>query len=940
MLGLFSVKIKQTGDYVHITGVSYYDLAKDIEKFYSTSLLTKHQIRRESWDTIKVHNFFLVELHHIVGELLKIRNLRTRRRALSELKELIETETWIKDTVNPGGKPFDLKKLNQFNTVPFPQQLDFLQQYPIIVNSYHLKGMLLDAKPGSGKAMPLSTRVKVPNGWKALGDLKVKDIVVTPGGDTACVESIYPQGITEVYRFYFEDGRTADSHPYHLWKTTVNGIDEILTTLEVLHKARKEDVYFPLVGEINGYSVPCNTSSEAAARELVNTDVVIGDNVLELPYRDRFNIVVSVIEHVGCLISESVLSAYHENRIGMENFRRLMWSIGGTATEPVLVNGLYKVDFKHRDVGKMMTGLIGDNPCVQGMYGFSQYKDLQLKLTHWEKVEDQETCCIALVNDEKLYVVDDYIVTHNTFTSLAWSQLINTAPTVVFCPMNIVDKVWVEQPLQHFKVPPRIWTSISGKVLEEGYDFYIVHYDYMTSGMGKYLENFLIALSKKHKGALKMILDESQNFNDPKAARTRKLIEWCDMELFGHHLPMSGTPLKAQGSEIFPTTCMIDPYFDKKAREFFMASYGRNRPSLMDLLSRRIGRMKFTIPELVGLGDPPPMELVKVKIPNSDQYTLDAIRLQMQIYIGERIAFYTKHMPSFLEFYNDVLTSYELSIQGNAKAVENLVKYKQIVHRFRTRGYNSFTDNQDSQFCKRVEEDIEKGLKGTALKDFRNIKSAVKYLGLKLRGEALGNVLGRARINAIKDTIAHAGLPELIDNVEKKTLIFTSYVDALKLCEEYLTKVGYPNVTVYGENSSERDTNIKRFEKDPTLRALIAIFDSLKEGYPLIMANLTILLNAPFREYEVKQVQARTWRTGQDAPCYFKLLDMDTGDKLNIMTRSINIMEWSKEQVDILMSKEQGHELLGNITGQEMFDMGDEPETHSLYTSRSVLSLF
>ncbi|WP_228493036.1 hypothetical protein, partial [Pseudomonas aeruginosa] len=77
MLGLFSVKIKQTGDYVHITGVSYYDLAKDIEKFYSTSLLTKHQIRRESWDTIKVHNFFLVELHHIVGELLKIRNLRT-----------------------------------------------------------------------------------------------------------------------------------------------------------------------------------------------------------------------------------------------------------------------------------------------------------------------------------------------------------------------------------------------------------------------------------------------------------------------------------------------------------------------------------------------------------------------------------------------------------------------------------------------------------------------------------------------------------------------------------------------------------------------------------------------------------------------------------------------------------------------------------------------
>lgn len=43
MFGLFSVQAKATGDYVHITGVSYYDLAKDIEKFYSSTLVTKHQ---------------------------------------------------------------------------------------------------------------------------------------------------------------------------------------------------------------------------------------------------------------------------------------------------------------------------------------------------------------------------------------------------------------------------------------------------------------------------------------------------------------------------------------------------------------------------------------------------------------------------------------------------------------------------------------------------------------------------------------------------------------------------------------------------------------------------------------------------------------------------------------------------------------------------------
>ena len=108
MLGLFSVKVKQTGDYVHITGVSYRALAADIEKFYSTSLITKQQIKRESWDTIKVSNFFLVELHFILGKLLQLRNLRSRRRELSELKHLLETETWLKDTINPIGKPFGL----------------------------------------------------------------------------------------------------------------------------------------------------------------------------------------------------------------------------------------------------------------------------------------------------------------------------------------------------------------------------------------------------------------------------------------------------------------------------------------------------------------------------------------------------------------------------------------------------------------------------------------------------------------------------------------------------------------------------------------------------------------------------------------------------------------------------------------------------------------
>lgn len=949
MFGLFSVQAKPTGDYVHITGVSYYDLAKDIEKFYSSTLVTKHQIKRESWDTIKVHNFFLVELHNILGELLKIRNLRSRRRALSELKQVLETDTWIKDTVNPSGTRYNFKKLDRFKHKPFPKQQEFLEQYPIITHSYHLRGLLLDSVPGSGKAMPLNTKVKVPNGWKRLRDLKMNDPVITPDGKIAKVVGIHPQGKTEVYRFFFEDGRYADSHLEHLWAVDeVSIVDEqemasignVTTTKDIIQHFGEFEYRIPLVEKVGGFNYSETGTPRQMATHLLESGIAIDSTVLELPYSERFAIIRAMVEFSVLHIGESHLSLMHENLTGCNNFRELMWSLGGIAHEPLNIGGLYKVICKHRDVDRLIEDLVGKTPQVKKMFNTQQYKDLKLRITGYEHREAEETLCISIDSADKLYIVDDYIVTHNTFTSLAWSALVNDAPTVVLCPLNIVDEVWVKQLGEHYKETPFYWTSKQNLPLKHGYDFYIVHYDYMTSGNAAYLQKFLAELQKTHKGQVKLIIDECHNFNDPKASRTKKLIEWADQKLFGHYLPVSGTALKALGSEIYPVLCLLDLFFDHKAREFFMASYGRNRPALNELLAHRIGRTKFTIPELTGMGDPPPIEMVRVKIPNADKYTLDVIRLEMQAYITDRVKFYEMHMPRMLEFYNDCLQSYEYSIDTNLQAQEDFFKYKAIVHRFRTQGYNSFTDVKDGMFCKTVEEEIEKGLRGPELKEFRNIKSAVKYLGLKLRGEALGNVLGRARINAIKDTIAYAGIPEMIDNAEKKTIIFTSYVDALKLCEDYLTKEGYPVVTVYGENSKDRDDAINRLKNDPKVRAGVAVFDSLKEGYPLLMCNLTILLNSPFRDYELKQVMARTWRTGQDAECFYKLLDLDTGDKLNITTRSINIMEWSREQVDALLSRESGHTLLGNIAGQEMFDMSMEPFTLPVKINRNALSLF
>lgn len=680
MFGFNRVKIEEQRDNLHINGVSHALLAADFKTLYNTTTMEKYMFKRDRWDTILTKPFFLVELHYAITKLLQLRNIRSSRNKLYLLKEQIETETWFKDTLNPIGKKFDFSILDKvFTFKPFSTQQDFLEQYPIIRDSFHLKGLLLDAKAGSGK--------------------------------TKC--------------------------------------------------------------------------------------------------------------------------------------------------------------------------------------------------------------------------------------SLMWTTLLGKGQTMVLCPMTIVNTVWVTQIKEAFKETPRIWTSLSGLPLTPDYDFYIVHYDYM-SGHADELKRVLKQGTQKTKEKFKLILDECHNFNDLKANRTQILIDMCDQGYFSDTLPMSGTPLKALGKEAYTAFCMIDPYFVGRARQEFLDAYGRARDRLNELLYHRLGRSKFTIKSLDGMADAPPIEKISVTFPNAHEYTLTAIQLRMQRYITDRVMFYRKNMPEFINFYHEIIEDYRQSILDNPTALEELVRYQRIVKRFRAHGFNSFTDIDDSKYCKYVESKIESRLRGKELADFRNIKSAVKYLSLKLRGEALGNVLGKARMEAVKLIIEHADLPGLIDSVEKKTLIFTSYIEVLKECENYLQQNGYKTVSIYGETNKDRTSIVDRFEKDPALNPCIALFDSLKEGQPMLMANQTILLNAPYRDYELTQVVARTWRKGQDKPCFFWLIDLDTGSELNITSRTIDIMNWSKEQVDQLLSKQEGNLIFKDIDvdGMESMTLMEEPEAYGLTRNMSVLSLF
>lgn len=499
--------------------------------------------------------------------------------------------------------------------------------------------------------------------------------------------------------------------------------------------------------------------------------------------------------------------------------------------------------------------------------------------------------------------------TGKTYTSLAIAQMLDVDTVVVICPNNAVTRVWEASiaPGKEslFKVNNPVWTSHQNRPYNNE-KYLVFHYEALGHALDMVKE-----IKKRGRGIV--ILDENHNLNEINSNRTLRFIALCEMLKFDDVIFMSGTPLKAMSNELIPFFRVCDPTFTEHVEVRFKNLFKGNATSnaATDLLTRRLDYASFYVDKTATNVAEPIEETIKIKIPNGEHYTLTAIAEQMAEYIEEQQKYYEELKPEAEKLFYQCVQSakeYELATHPNSKEQRAigldydtyLTNIDVIIRAYHKR--QLMTVNEQMAWCTRFEKTrILPTLSSELKKEFIQVKSIVKYVDLKIRGECLGRVVGGARINAHVEIARYIDYPAIINSTKKKTLIFSSYND---VCQEVLNQtktLKYQPLGVFGDTTKDLSSIVNRFATDKDANPLVATYASLSTAVPLVMADTMIIINPPFRDYVMKQTIARVARIGQTTQTKIYHIMLDTDEVANISTRNIDIMEWSRKQVNDIL---------------------------------------
>lgn len=301
------VRAVERGDNVTVSGIDGQIMTDLLAKIFETKAINKAMFTSITSTSLTFDRFFVPDIIYMLTKLVETDGVKwgTKRTCEKICAQLLE-KTWFKVSTQEHKPMVDVKKMRELKWKPLPHQTEFLELYGDRMPKYDLRGIILGASPGTGKAQPLDAMVHTPSGWTTMGELSVGSFVSTPSGDSAEVSAVYPQGEKNIFRIKFEDGRSVECCEDHLWKVyhkswrnTGDGW-KVLTLKEIQHyltmPSYSDRLYVQLTEPVSGSD--CTLPIDPYVMGIILGDAHIAKGYVKISTADNF-IVNEVLCRLG-----------------------------------------------------------------------------------------------------------------------------------------------------------------------------------------------------------------------------------------------------------------------------------------------------------------------------------------------------------------------------------------------------------------------------------------------------------------------------------------------------------------------------------------------------------------------------------------------------------------------------------------------------------------
>lgn len=280
-------------------------------------------------------------------------------------------------------------------------------------------GLFLDM--GLGKACDNDTLLPLPDGTKKrIGDIKKGDVVLSRNGTPTIVTAVYKHYEKKAYEVVLEDNRRFICCDEHLLVVTSDKQNEHVVPLSHLIKNNTITYYLPL----------CKPIEYKQNNNIINP-YQMGKRIAFISKKKDINIPTSHLYGSVAqrkLLLKGILEVYTTKK--QPNL--LTVTSNSFATDILLLcHSLgYRINHKQND----------------NTHSIYLYEDTYVKIKSITEVTKRDMTCLTVNDDTHTFLIEDYIVTHNTATTLAALYDLNPNHHVlIIAPKNIARSTWLDE---------------------------------------------------------------------------------------------------------------------------------------------------------------------------------------------------------------------------------------------------------------------------------------------------------------------------------------------------------------------------------------------------------------------------------------------------------------------------------------------------------------